>query len=94
MIVLTVPIFYPVAQAAGFDLVWFGVLILLALEISNTTPPFGLLLFVMKGIAPPTTTMRQIYLAVAPFLMLEIAVLIFLIAYPQSITWLSDALRG
>jgi tripartite ATP-independent transporter DctM subunit len=94
ILLITLPFFMPLAELAGFDLVWFGVLILLALEISNTTPPFGLLLFVMKGIAPPTTTMRQIYLAVAPFLMLEIAVLIFLIAYPQSITWLSDALRG
>ena len=49
MLLLTVPIFFPLAQTLGFDLIWFAVIILLALEISFTTPPFGLLLFVMKG---------------------------------------------
>jgi TRAP-type mannitol/chloroaromatic compound transport system permease large subunit len=47
----------------------------------------------MKGISPPGTTMRQIYGAVAPFLMLEIAVLVFLIAYPEAVTWLSDVVK-
>src|SRR5690606_25431985 len=51
MMLLTVPIFFPLAQSFGFDPIWFGVIILLALEISFTTPPFGLLLFVMKGVA-------------------------------------------
>lgn len=49
MMLLTVPIFFPLAATLGFDPVWFGLIMLLALEISFTTPPFGLLLFVMKG---------------------------------------------
>jgi len=62
MMLLTVPIFFPLATSLGFDPVWFGLIMLLALEISFTTPPFGLLLFVMKGVAPSDTTMRDIYL--------------------------------
>ena len=68
MMMLTVPIFFPLAQTLGFDLIWFAVIILLALEISFTTPPFGLLLFVMKGVAPPGTTMREIYMSAMPFM--------------------------
>ncbi|MEL6520508.1 MAG: TRAP transporter large permease, partial [Pseudomonadota bacterium] len=63
MMLLTVPIFFPLAETLGFDLIWFAVIILLALEISFTTPPFGLLLFVMKGVSVPGTTMREIYIA-------------------------------
>jgi TRAP-type C4-dicarboxylate transport system permease large subunit len=53
IMLLTVPIFFPLATELGFDPIWFGLIMLLALEISFTTPPFGLLLFVMKGVAPP-----------------------------------------
>jgi tripartite ATP-independent transporter DctM subunit len=53
IMLLTVPIFFPLATQLGFDPIWFGLIMLLALEISFTTPPFGLLLFVMKGVAPP-----------------------------------------
>ncbi|MEM8537882.1 MAG: TRAP transporter large permease, partial [Pseudomonadota bacterium] len=61
MMLLTVPIFFPLAQTLGFDLIWFAVIMLMAMEISFTTPPFGLLLFVMKGVSPPDTKMRDIY---------------------------------
>lgn len=93
ILLITLPFFMPLAELAGFDPIWFGVLILLALEISNTTPPFGLLLFVMKGISPPDTTMRQIYAAAAPFVLLEMAVLVFMIAVPESVSWLSDVVK-
>jgi TRAP-type C4-dicarboxylate transport system permease large subunit len=52
IMLLTVSIFFTLAQKLGFDPIWFGLIMLLALEISFTTPPFGLLLFVMKGLAP------------------------------------------
>lgn len=89
IMLITLPFFIPLAQIAQIDLIWFGVLMLLALEIGQTTPPFGLLLFVMKSVAPADTTMRQIYLAVTPFILLEIALLIFLILVPETITWLT-----
>lgn len=83
MMLLTVPIFFPLAQTLGFDLIWFGVIILLALEISFTTPPFGLLLFVMKGVSPPGTTMREIYIAAIPFMACAMLVVALLIGFPQ-----------
>jgi TRAP-type C4-dicarboxylate transport system permease large subunit len=55
---LTAPIFFPLAKTLGFDLTWFGLIMLLALEMGYTMPPFGLLLFVMKGVSPPGTRMR------------------------------------
>ena len=51
MMLLTAPIFFPLAKTLSFDLTWFGLIMLLSLEIGYTTPPFGLLLFVMKGVA-------------------------------------------
>jgi len=88
MMLLTVPIFFPLALALGFDPIWFGLIMLLALEISFTTPPFGLLLFVMKGVSPPDTTMREIYLAAMPFIGCSLLLVALLIAFPGIALWL------
>ena len=88
MMLLTVPIFFPLAQTLGFDAIWFGLIMLLALEISFTTPPFGLLLFVMKGVSPPDTTMRDIYLAAMPFIGCSLLLVGLLIAFPGIALWL------
>jgi tripartite ATP-independent transporter DctM subunit len=94
MMLITLPFYMPIAQHAGIDLVWFGVLMLIVLEIGFTTPPFGLLLFVMKGVAPPDTTMRQIYLAAAPFILLMLLTVALLFAVPGIATWLPGLLAG
>ncbi|TAK84131.1 MAG: TRAP transporter large permease [Betaproteobacteria bacterium] len=88
MMLITLPFFMPLAQALGLDLVWFGILLLLVLEISFTTPPFGMLLFVMKGVAPPDTTMRDIIVAATPFVLLELLGLVLMFLYPPLVTWL------
>lgn len=88
MMLLTVPIFFPLALQLGFDPVWFALIMLLALEISFTTPPFGLLLFVMKGVAPPDTTMRDIWVAALPFIGCSLILVALLIAMPQLALWL------
>jgi tripartite ATP-independent transporter DctM subunit len=88
MMLLTVPIFFPLAQTLGFDLIWFGVIILLALEISFTTPPFGLLLFVMKGVSPPGTSMRDIYMAALPFIGCSMFLVVLLVFFPGIALWL------
>src|SRR2546421_208149 len=88
MKLLTAPIFFPLAKTLGFDLVWFGLIMLLALEIGYTTPPFGLLLFVMKGVAPPGTTMRDIYLAGMPFIGCVLLLIALIIVFPPLATWL------
>ncbi|MDX5381889.1 MAG: TRAP transporter large permease subunit [Rhodobacterales bacterium] len=88
MMLLTVPIFFPLAQSLGFDPIWFGLIMLLALEISFTTPPFGLLLFVMKGVAPPDTTMRDIYMSAIPFILCSLGLVALLILFPPLALWL------
>ena len=88
IMLLTVPIFFPLAQSLGFDLVWFALIMLLSLEISFTTPPYGLLLFVMKGVAPPGTTMREIYTSAFPFIGCSLMLVALLIAFPNLALWL------
>jgi tripartite ATP-independent transporter DctM subunit len=87
IMLLTVPIFFPLAESLGFDLIWFALIMLLSLEISFTTPPFGLLLFVMKGVAPPGTTMRDIYTAAMPFILCSLILVGLLIAFPWLALW-------
>ena len=93
MILLTVPLYLPLVSSLGFDPVWFGVLMLLALEISLATPPFGLLLFVMLGAAPKGITLWQIITSVAPFLLMSVIVLGLLIVFPQIALWLPGMMQ-
>ncbi len=94
MMLLTVPIFFPIIATLDFGLphemkmIWFGVIMLLALEISFTTPPFGLLLFVMQGVAPPGTTFGEICLAAVPFMACAMLMVALIIAFPGIATWL------
>ncbi|MFQ5973673.1 MAG: TRAP transporter large permease subunit [Alphaproteobacteria bacterium] len=88
MIMITIPFFIPLALLVQIDLLWLGVLMLIAMEISFLTPPFGLLIYVMKGVAPPSITLQQIYVAAAPFIGLELIVLALLVAFPPIATWL------
>lgn len=88
IMMLTVPIFFPVIRMFGYNEIWFGVLMLLNMEIATISPPFGLNLFVMKGVAPPGTTMTHVYAASIPFVLLDIAVIAVLLVYPGIVLWL------
>ena len=88
MLMLTVPIFIPLAQSMGVDLVWFGIVILLGLEMSLTTPPLGLLLFVMLGVAPAGTSLWQVARAALPFLGCDAVLVTLLIIFPQIVLYL------
>ncbi len=92
MLMITIPLFIPIAQSAGIDLLWLGVLYLLTMEISFLTPPFGLLLFVMKGVAPAGITLVDVYRAALPFVLIELLVLALLMIFPQLGTWLPAVL--
>ena len=83
MMLLTIPIFIPLITQLGFDPIWFGVVMLLAMEIGGITPPFGLLLFVMMGVTRGETTPTQIFLASAPFLGCAMVMLLLLAVFPQ-----------
>lgn len=92
MILLTLPFFIPLAVAQDIDILWLLILMLIAMEISLITPPFGLLLFVLKGVAPPSVTLGQVYLAALPFVTLKLIVLALLVMFPIVATWLPDVL--
>ncbi|MDP6437682.1 MAG: TRAP transporter large permease [Gammaproteobacteria bacterium] len=82
MLLLTIPVFFPLAGALGYDPVWFGIVVLLALEMSLTTPPFGLLLFLMQGVAPRGTTLSQVAIAALPYLACDLLLMVLLIVFP------------
>ena len=94
MIMITMPLCMPLVEAMGFNIVWFGVLALLMMEISLATPPFGLLLFVAKGAAPNHTTMREIIVSVLPFIGISLLVVALLIAAPGITTILPSFING
>ncbi|MCI2807862.1 TRAP transporter large permease [Eoetvoesiella caeni] len=75
MMMITLPFFMPLANTAGIDPVWLGVMLLLAMEIGLLTPPFGLLCMVMQSVAPGNIRLTQIYGSVMPFIILEVLVL-------------------
>ncbi|WP_422367457.1 TRAP transporter large permease [Pelagibius sp.] len=93
IMMLTLPIFMPIVLHYAFDPIWFGVVMLLALELSLTTPPFGLLLFVMLGVAPKGTTMRQVVLATLPFVGATLVLILLLVLAPPIATWLPGLMR-
>ena len=88
MMMITLPFFMPLVQQMGVDPVWFGVLFLIAMQIGLLSPPFGLLLFAMKGVAPPHITMGEIVGAVMPYLYFGIAVMLLVFLWPPLATWL------
>jgi len=94
MMLLTVPIFFPIVKDLDFGLsldmklIWFAVIMLLAMEISFTTPPFGLLLFVMQGVAPPGTKFSEICLAALPFMGCALFLTFLIVVFPDLALWL------
>ena len=81
MIVLTVPIFYPVAQAAGFDLVWFGIFVVVATEISYITPPVGMNAFVLTSVNKGLK-LGTVFRGLVPFVAMDMVRVALLIAVP------------
>ena len=88
MMMITLPIFMPVVQSMGIDLVWFGVMFLICMQLGLLLPPHGLLLMTMKGVAPPQVTMMHIFRAVVPFVAISIAVLALVFLLPGVAVWL------
>ncbi len=86
MMLLTLPFFMPLANdllgPSSFDHVWLGVILLISLQVGLLTPPFGLLLFVMKGVAPPEISLRQVWAAATPFTLIVLGVLLAVILVP------------
>ena len=92
MMLITLPFFMPLAQRYDIDPIWFGVLFLICMQLGLLTPPFGLLLFTMKGVAPPAITMHQIYMAAMPYVVMSSLILILIFFFPVIATWLPAVL--
>lgn len=93
IMMLTLPILMPLVAVYGWDAVWFGVVMLLALELSLATPPFGLLLFVMVGVAPPGTTIGKVALAALPYIACSVVLVVLLTLFPAIALWLPGLAR-
>ncbi|WP_299939070.1 TRAP transporter large permease [uncultured Nitratireductor sp.] len=94
IMMLTLPIFMPLVGLYGFDQIWFGVVMLLALELSLATPPFGLLLFVMVGVSPRGTTIGQVARAALPYIACTLLLVVLLALFPQLALWLPGLIRS
>ncbi len=93
MMLITLPVFMPIVQRLDVDLIWFGVLYLICMQLGLLLPPHGLLLMTMRGVAPPQVTMAHIFRAVVPYIVLSLVLLIMIIIFPAVATWL-PALLG
>jgi tripartite ATP-independent transporter DctM subunit len=94
IMMICLPVFMPIVTLLGFDPVWFGVLFLINIELGQLTPPFGMLLFVMKGVAPPDVKMEEIIWAAVPYMIFDILVMAMIIIWPNIALWLPSFVKG
>jgi TRAP-type C4-dicarboxylate transport system permease large subunit len=92
MVILTVPIFFPSVKALGFDPIWFGVITALMFEAAVITPPVGINVFGIAGVAKDIP-MEQIFKGVMPFMICILLCIALLIAFPSIVTFLPELLR-
>jgi tripartite ATP-independent transporter DctM subunit len=93
IILMTAPILLPIITAAGFDPVWFGIIVTINMEIGLITPPVGLNLFVVNAIAPDVPT-RTVLLGSIPYVLAMVLAVVILSVFPEIATWLPDQLMG
>ncbi|MEE8546214.1 MAG: TRAP transporter large permease subunit, partial [Alphaproteobacteria bacterium] len=87
MIILTIPIFFPIVLSLGFDPIWFGIVVVMVVELGLITPPVGMNVFVIKGMTRDVT-LGQIYLGVLPFCLAQILLIALIVAFPAIAIWL------
>ena len=92
MILLTVPIFFPLVVSLGFDPVWFGIIIVVVVEIGLISPPVGMNMFVVRSLLPQVST-ATIFRGVTPFVIADVIRLGILVAFPAISLWLPNALK-
>jgi len=91
MILLTVPVFYPMVQAMGMDLIWFGIMVVVVTEISLITPPVGMNVFVLRGVVPDVK-LSTIFRGVVPFWLADIVRLVLIVSIPSLSLFLPNSL--
>jgi tripartite ATP-independent transporter DctM subunit len=90
MLVIVAPLYVPLVGALGFDLVWYGVLYTITTQIAYMTPPFGYNLFLMRAMAPPEISLRDIYSSILPFVAIMIVALVVVMVFPKIALWLPN----
>lgn len=93
ILMIVTPIFVPILVAEGLNPLWVGMLIMVMLQSSFLTPPFAVTLFYIKGVAPKSVTLGDIYRGALPFVALQVVVLILCIFIPNIVTWLPSILK-
>jgi tripartite ATP-independent transporter DctM subunit len=93
MMLITLPFFMPLVIKLGIDPIWFGIIFLICMQLGLLTPPFGLLLYTMKGVAPKSITMNQVYMAATPYVLFGLLVLVAIVMFPPLATWLPGLLN-
>jgi C4-dicarboxylate transporter DctM subunit len=88
MMLMTLPFVYPIILGMGFDSVWFGVLLVLVIEIAVVTPPVGMNLYVVQGISGPDTSIKDIFMGSLPFLVCCCIMLAIMSFFPEVVSWL------
>ena len=91
MILLTIPIVFPIVSALGYDPIWFGIIIVMVVELGLITPPIGMNVFVIKGIARDVP-LYTIFRGVTPFIVAQIILIAVLIAFPEIALWLPSTM--
>ena len=94
MLVIVAPLYVPLVGALGFDLIWYGILYTITTQIAYMTPPFGYNLFLMRAMAPPEITLRDIYASILPFVLVMLAALALIMIFPQIALWLPELVYG
>jgi len=92
ILMITLPILLPILPLYGFDPLWLGVLYAVNTQTGYLTPPFGTMLFLIKGIAPKEVTMNDIYRSIVPFVVTQLVCLALCIIFPKIVTWLPNLL--
>ena len=90
MLVIVAPLYVPLVNALGFDLIWYGVLYTITTQIAYMTPPFGYNLFLMRAMAPPEISLRDIYGSILPFVLVMITALTVVMSFPGLALWLPE----
>ena len=94
MLVIVAPLYVPLVDALGFNLIWYGVLYTITTQIAYMTPPFGYNLFLMRAMAPPEITLRDIYRSIIPFVGVMIVALTIIMIFPEIALWFPSYVYG
>jgi tripartite ATP-independent transporter DctM subunit len=90
MLVIVAPLYVPLVGLLGFDLVWYGVLYTITTQVAYMTPPFGYNLFLMRAMAPPEISLRDIYSSILPFVLVMVVALAVVMMFPKLALWLPN----